>query len=85
MSMSRFRLPLMAILLMFLGVVELSAQRVIAYHQGEKNALIQSWYWDYVTDVNYSFAQLNSSGGVNWGVGGVYDQSKTDNFNSSCC
>ena len=54
----------MALLLAVIGATQAFSQRVIAYHQGEKNADIEDFYWQYVTDVNYAFAQVHSNGTV---------------------
>ena len=82
--MRKLRLPFVALLLFLLGTVQLSAQRVIAYHQGEKNDNIENWYWDYVTDVNYCFAQIHTNGTIQFyaqGADAFTAQNKIDNFN----
>ncbi|MCP4521446.1 MAG: T9SS type A sorting domain-containing protein [Cytophagales bacterium] len=77
--MKKTKLLLLTCLLTLMGL-DAMAQRVVAYHQGFRNNQFQSWYWDYVTDVNYSFLQISSSGGVGLGADGNADPTQQTFF-----
>lgn len=79
--MKNTKLLLLACLMTLIGW-NATAQRVIAYHQGTNNDKLQSWYWDYITDVNYSFLQVGSSGQVGLGAGGASDSFQEGLFNT---
>ena len=78
--MKNVKLLLLTCLLTLVGW-NATAQRVIGYHQGTNNSKLQSWYWDYITDVNYSFLQVGSNGQVGLGKNGGSDPFQENLFN----